>query len=117
MEYIPGDHGKREALNGKKREVDNEGRYDVRRSPVCIVGCFSHEDKSLLDEGWNGIIGREEDKTDCKDIEIKKPVHCLQAIVSQVWEERREDESHNQQNDLTGEEELWGADDIEYVPP
>ena len=87
-EQISGDQGKCQALDGEKREVDDEGGYDVRRSSVCIVCCFSHEDEPLIDESWDGIVGREKDEADGEDVEVEKPAYCLQAFASQVSEER-----------------------------
>ena len=50
-----------EALDGEKWEIDQKRRDDIRGSTVSIVGSFSDEDESFLDECWDSIIGGKED--------------------------------------------------------
>lgn len=86
MKQEPGDGSKCQALYSEKREIHYEWGDDIGRSAVWIVGGFSDEDEPVLDESSDSIIGWEENKTNCEDVEIEKPVDVLERWMTQVLE-------------------------------
>lgn len=73
-EDVFGDGCEGEALDGEEWEVDDEGGDDVGGGAVGIVGGLPDEDEPLLDEGWDGVVGGEEDKADGEDVEVEDAV-------------------------------------------
>lgn len=94
VEHHSGDDCESEALNCKEREIDDERGDNIRRGTISIVGCFSHEDESLLDECGDCIVGGEENEADGEDVEIQEPIDGREIIVCEVLEEGGQNESH-----------------------
>lgn len=84
-----GDGCKCETLDGKEWEVDNKRGNDVRRSAICIVGCLSDEDEPFLDKCRDSVVGGEENKADCEDVEVEKAVDVFEGWMAEVSEKGR----------------------------
>ena len=95
MKQESGDASKCEALNSEKWELDYEWGDDVGGITVWIMGCFPDEDEPFLDECWDSIVGGKENKTNCEDVEIEKPVNVLERWMAQVLEKVGQNEGYN----------------------
>jgi len=69
----------------------------VSGSSIGIMRSFPYEDEPLLDEGWDGIIGREEEEAHCEDEEAEAVGDSLQ-ILFRVVEHGGHHEPHEGKN-------------------
>uniref|UniRef100_A0A0E0QR67 Uncharacterized protein n=1 Tax=Oryza rufipogon TaxID=4529 RepID=A0A0E0QR67_ORYRU len=116
-EHQLGDHGEGEPLHGEEGEVDDEGGDDVGRRPVGVVRPLPDEDEPLLDEGWHGVVGGEEDEADGEDVEVEQPVHRRDVAGAEAAEHGGEDDRHRREHHLPREEQLRRAHHVEHRAP
>lgn len=78
------------------------------------MGFLADEDEALLDEGWDSIVGGEEEEADGEDEEADAVSDAL-SVVFRVPEHGCHHESHNGQDENAGHEELGSSHDVYEV--
>lgn len=98
-------------LKSEERKVSNEARNCIRRGSIRVVGSLSHENETLLDEGRDGVVWREEEEADGEDEEADAVCDSLQVAFG-AYEHGGHHEAHYGEDDKSWEEKLRRTVDV-----
>lgn len=103
-------------LQEEEGEVGDEAGGSVGGGAVGIVGGLANEDEALLDEGWDGVVGGEEEEADGEDEEAEAVGDALGGVLG-LEEHGGHHQAHNGQHHLAGQKQLRRAPDVGEVAP
>lgn len=90
-------------MESKEREVGYEAGDGVGRGAVGVEGGLAYEDEALLDEGWDGVVRREEEDAGGEDEEAEAVGDALE-VLWRVGEHGGHHQSHEREDEEAREE-------------